>query len=97
MICDLFAGTGIIGDYFKENNIIIANDTQMYSYHLNNAKLSFKSTPKFEKFEEKYGIEIFKYLNEIKNIENEKYFIRDNYSPLGNRMYFTEKNAEKLI
>ena len=34
--CDLFAGTGIIGRYFKSKGFsIISNDIQYYSYVLN--------------------------------------------------------------
>ena len=34
--CDLFAGTGIVGSYFKRKGYkIIANDIQYYSYVLN--------------------------------------------------------------
>ncbi len=97
IICDLFAGTGTVGDSFKENNIIISNDSQNYAYHLNIAKLKFKDVPNFQEFQENYKIEIFKYLNSLKNIENEKFFIRDNYSLIGNRMYFTESNVLFII
>jgi adenine-specific DNA-methyltransferase len=36
VFCDLFAGTGIVGSYFKQKGYtIIANDIQYYSYVLN--------------------------------------------------------------
>ena len=36
VFCDLFAGTGIVGSYFKRKGYkIIANDIQYYSYVLN--------------------------------------------------------------
>ena len=36
IFCDLFAGTGIVGTYFKKKGFkIIANDIQYYSYVLN--------------------------------------------------------------
>ena len=58
--CDLFAGTGIVGSYFKRKGYkIIANDIQYYSYVLNRhyignhkelnfAKLT-KRNPQFKK------------------------------------------------
>ena len=36
---DLFAGTGCVGDYFKNRYKIISNDFLYYSYVMNNAKL----------------------------------------------------------
>ena len=36
IFCDLFAGTGIVGSYFKKKGFnIIANDIQYYSFVLN--------------------------------------------------------------
>ena len=36
VFCDLFAGTGIVGNYFKKKGYkIIANDIQYYSFVLN--------------------------------------------------------------
>ena len=108
--CDLFAGTGIVGRYFKSKNFsIIANDIQYYSYVLNkhyieNHKyLSFKNlndeikTLKEAPIKEKYLI-VCEYLN---NIDYREGFIYNNYSLGGTkdkeyqRIYFSDENALK--
>ena len=61
VFCDLFAGTGIVGSYFKKKGYkIIANDIQYYSYVLNrhyignHKELNFlnlvKEIPEFKKY-----------------------------------------------
>lgn len=108
--CDLFAGTGIVGRYFKSKNFsIIANDIQYYSYVLNkhyieNHKyLSFKNLDDEIKDLEKADIKekhliVCEYLN---NIPYAKGFIYNNYSLGGTknsdyqRIYFSDENAMK--
>ena len=110
IFCDLFAGTGIVGRYFKSKNFyIIANDIQYYSYVLNkhyieNHKyLSFYGLNeeiaelKETDIKEKYII-VCEYLN---NIDYKKGFIYNNYSLGGTkdkehkRIYFSDENAMK--
>ena len=93
---DLFAGTGAVGDYFKEKYCIISNDYMFFSKILNKAKLLNNTTPKFEIFVEKYRISPFEWLNMKKYVPQENYFIYKNYTPVGDRMYITEKNAVKI-
>lgn len=93
---DLFAGTGCVGDYFKGKYKIISNDFLYYSFVLNKAKLSFGTFPKFECFENKYKKNIFDWLNEKNYEPNETFFIYKNYTPKGERMFFTEKNGIKM-
>ena len=50
IFCDLFAGTGSVGDYFKDRYNIISNDYMYFSYIINSAKLLNKEYTKFEKF-----------------------------------------------
>ena len=63
---------------------------------MSKAKLLNKEEPKFEKFRIQYNIDIFTWLNNKIFTPNEKYFIYNNYSPKGNRMFFTEENALKI-
>ena len=108
--CDLFAGTGIVGKYFKSKNFsIISNDIQYYSYVLNkhyignNEYLKFNNLNNKIKDLEKIDIKekylaVCKYLD---NIDYEKGFIYNNYSLGGTknkeykRIYFTDENALK--
>jgi len=40
-ICDLFAWSGVIWDYFKNNYNIISNDIEYYSYIINEVNINF--------------------------------------------------------
>ena len=96
VFADLFAGTGAVCDYFKDKYTIIANDYMYFSKIITSAKLLNKATPSFDKFTKKYGCSPFAWLNAKKFEKQDNYFVLHNYSPAGNRMYFTESNAIKL-
>lgn len=94
--CDLFAGSGSVGDFFKSKFKIIANDS-LYSFSvINKAKLSNKTVPAFSKFIEKFGENPFDYFNAQTYTADSQYFITNNYSPLGERQYFSTENAVKI-
>lgn len=95
-LCDLFAGTGSVGDYFKDKFQIISNDFTYYSYVINKAKLNNSKIPEFNEFKKSYKQEIFYYLNNLKISPNSSCFTYNNYSPIGGRMFFTEINALKI-
>src|SRR3989339_261222 len=60
--CDLFAGTGIVGRYFKTKGYkIIANDIQYYSYVLNRHYIGNHKELSFSK--------LVKEIFELENIE----------------------------
>jgi len=85
--CDLFAGTGIVGRYFKKRGYkIIANDIQYYSYVLNRHYIGNHK----ELFFSKLLKEIPK-LKKIK-IENRRFFICDYLSKLKGKKSFIYKN-----
>ncbi len=107
---DLFAGTGIVGRYFKTKGFsVISNDIQYYSYVLNkhyieNHKYLFFRNLNDEienlketEIKEKYNI-VCRYLNSIDYKEG---FIYNNYSLGGTknkeykRIYFSDENACK--
>lgn len=96
IFCDLFAGSGSVGDYFKERFQIISNDYLHSLSIVNKAKLENKDIPSFKDFFKKYGVDPFTYFNNKIYISDSQFFITNNYSPKGNRQFFTEKNATKI-
>lgn len=96
IFADLFAGTGSVGDYFKGTHTIISNDFLYYSYVINQAKLMNNEIPRFTKFKTNYGEDLFDWMNKLEFEANEYYFVYNNYSPKGERMFFTEENAIKI-
>ncbi|MFN6202680.1 MAG: DNA adenine methylase [Acidobacteriota bacterium] len=105
--CDLFAGTGMVGRHFKSLGLrVIANDIQYYAYSLNKAYIELNHQPEFSNLRQALNDELksynsllsdpldelFQYLN---SVPGKKGFITHNYSPAGNRKYYTEYNAEK--
>jgi len=87
---DAFSGTGIVGNYFKDQYKIISNDILYSSYVMAQAKLN---TPdmKFKNLK----VNPFDYFNDVNN--QLKGFIYSNYSLGGSeRMYFSEENAARI-
>lgn len=93
---DLFAGTCSVGDYFKDSYKIIANDYMYFSKVISEAKLKNACIPRFKNFVDKYSMSPFEWLNNRIYYPQENYFIYKNYTPIGNRMFFTESNAIKI-
>jgi len=106
--CDLFAGTGIVGRYFKKGGYkIIANDIQYYSYVLNRhyignhkeltfSKLS-KEIPKLKKIKTRNRKDFV--CGYLSNLKGRKGFIYKNYCLGGTkdkkdqRQYFSDENG----
>ena len=85
--CDLFAGTGIVGRYFKKKGYkIIANDIQYYSYVLNRHYIGNHKELNFSN--------LTKEITDLKNIEaeNRKNFVCDYLSNLKGKKGFIYKN-----
>jgi adenine-specific DNA-methyltransferase len=85
--CDLFAGTGIVGSYFKRKGYkIIANDIQYYSYVLNRHYIGNHKELSF--------LKLAKEIPDLKNIEvkNRKKFVCDYLSNLKGLKGFIYKN-----
>ncbi len=91
-LCDLFAGTGAVGSFFKEKGMkIIANDSMFYSYVLNKHYIGNN--------DEILGDNsIFQELNNLELVNNG--FIFNNYCLGGTldneyqRMYFSDRNGK---
>ena len=93
---DLFAGTGCVGDFFKDRYKIISNDFLYYSYVFNTAKVKNNGVPKFKRFRDAYTCDIFGWLNGLEFQPDDSFFVYLNYTPTGGRMFFTEKNGIKI-
>ncbi|WP_286154438.1 Dam family site-specific DNA-(adenine-N6)-methyltransferase [Thomasclavelia cocleata] len=93
---DLFAGTGCVGDYFKDRYTIQSNDFLYFSYVMNQAKLKNSNVPSFKKFKKAYDKDIFTWLNSQEFEADSTYFVYNNYTPIGGRMFFTEENGLKI-
>jgi len=106
--CDLFAGTGIVGRYFKTKGYkIIANDIQYYSYVLNRHYIGNHKELNFAKLTKEIldlkSIDVKKrknfvcnYLSDLKGVKG---FIYKNYCLGGTkdkeepRQYFSDENG----
>ena len=93
---DLFAGTGVVGDYFKNKYKIISNDFLYYAYVINKAKLENSGVPKFDNFVKSKKEDIFVWLNNLSFHPDDTYFVYNNYTPKGGRMFFSESNGIKI-
>lgn len=96
IFCDLFAGSGAVGDFFKDTFKIISNDILFCLSIINKAKLNNRDIPKFNLFKKQYGVDPFTYFNNKNYIADSQFFITNNYSPKGNRQFFSEENAIKI-
>ncbi|HES0142781.1 TPA: Dam family site-specific DNA-(adenine-N6)-methyltransferase [Streptococcus agalactiae] len=96
VFADLFSGTCSVGDYFKDKYKIIANDYMYFSKIIAEAKLLNATAPKFSSFINKYDEDPFIYLNNRSYRPGKNFYIYNNYTPVGNRMYLTESNAIKI-
>lgn len=96
VFCDIFAGTGSVGDFFKNKYDIISNDFLYSSSVINKGRILNKTIPEFERFQKKYKLTPFEYLNQQNYEYNNQYFIANNYSPKGDRQFFTTENSIKI-
>ncbi len=84
-LCDIFAGTGVVGSYFNEkNNEIITNDFLYHNFISLNAFLNQDS------FNQEKLLELINNFNNL-SVKKENYFSIN----FGGK-YFSEKNAKKI-
>ena len=111
VFCDLFAGTGIVGSYFKKKGYtVIANDIQYYSFVLNKQYIENHEHLEFHKLAnflpKMKNIEINERKNFVcdylSNLKGIKGFIFKNYCLDGTktqefqRQYFSDENGKKF-
>lgn len=83
---DLFAGTGVVGQHFNTLGLnITANDTEYYSFIINQAKLLCP-----------YNNTIKTIIEKLNNLTPKEGLLYQYYSPKANRLFFTEHNAKKI-
>lgn len=100
VFCDIFAGTGVVGKRFKMLGFdVLANDTQFYSYVINEHYLENNSVPSFSGLKLIGISDPFIYLNKLNNYHG---FIYNNYTLEGTlgskyeRCYYSSENAVKI-
>src|SRR5690625_305915 len=92
---DLFAGTNIVGDYFKKDYTIYSNDILYFSHAIAKATIENNESLTFEGLK-KIGINSpFEYLQYEEPLSLCDYYYR-NYTPKGDSMYFTEENGKRI-
>lgn len=83
---DLFAGTGVVGNHFKNRvKQVVANDQELYSYVVNKALLTTVYTNRIQC--------LVKEMNELPGIKG---LVFKYFSPHGGKMFFTIENAMKI-
>lgn len=111
VFADLFAGTGVVGDYYKRLGYkIISNDIQYYSYVLNRHRIGNSKNLEFKelstvipelKNETDYMDKQLKVLSTLNDLPGVEGFIFNNYCSGGTkgeeheRMYFSDYNGKK--
>lgn len=101
VFCDIFAGTGTVGSFFKNRFKIVANDYLFFSYAINAAFILNNEIPSYKVLKKKYGIDnVFDYLENAAvpdNVSN-NFFITKNYSDYesNKRLYLTIDNAKRI-
>ncbi len=100
VFCDLFAGTGVVGHYFKNRYRIIANDLLYFSFVICKALIGINQKPDFSKLLKFLKTDdLFSYLENSPLTEEycDKNFVAQNYSPnISGRKYFTPDNAFRI-
>lgn len=95
---DLFAGTNVVGQYFKSRFEVISNDLLEFSYAIAKGTIEVNEAPKFDLLKQAGITDPFKFL-QSRNLNKYKGgFVTQHYSPAGGkkRMYFTETNAKRI-
>jgi len=95
---DLFAGTNVVGQYFKTRFAITSNDLLTFSHAIARGTISLNKVPKFNELQN-IGIEDpFKYLQSTDLSDYPGDYVTQNYAPAGidGRMYFQVENAKRI-
>jgi adenine-specific DNA-methyltransferase len=103
---DFFSGTTSVGRFFKKIGYqVFSSDLLYFSFVLQKAYIENNQEPIFDKLLKNINInnqQLFKtplqiivdYLNNI--LDNKPGFIFNNYTPVSNRMYFSEENGLRI-
>lgn len=93
---DLFAGTNVVGSYFKDRYAIISNDLLYFSYV--NAKATIENNEKvtFSGLKKINISDPFEYFNDDRNIKPINHYYENAYTPTGDTMYLTIENGRRI-
>jgi adenine-specific DNA-methyltransferase len=93
VFCDMFAGTGAVGDFFQNSFKIISNDNLYFSYLLNRGKLTPPKQLKFPKLD----VDPFTFFNTYDASGFISGYCYNNFAPsISKRMYFSDDNSKKI-
>ena len=99
--CDLFAGTGVVGQLFKSTHKVISNDILYFSFVINAALIGLSGQPQFTRLRKELGSDPVEFLNGLKvdlNKATDADLAVREFSPAGHacRAYFTAANAYRI-
>lgn len=92
---DLFSGTNIVSQYFKQYYTIYSNDILYFNYIKSKATIENNNKLLFLKLK-KIGISNPIDFLQYQTPTTKDCYYRNSYSPAGNAMYLTESNAHKI-
>jgi adenine-specific DNA-methyltransferase len=98
VFCDLFAGTGVVGNSFKHSCRLICNDILYFAFVINYALNKLTATPRFTRAHSVLKCDPLNYLNRLQMLPTEPTdidFVCREYSPSGprGRKYLSVSNA----
>lgn len=67
-----------------------------YASIIARAKLLNSGIPRFKRFLKKYSVSPYEWLNDRSYEPSTEYFVYNHYTPVAERMYFTEENAVRI-
>ena len=92
ILFDAFSGTGVVGDYFKNDMKIISNDNLYFCYILSRAK-TIKHSLTFKKLK----LDPFEYFNSVNTDQYTSGYVYNNFAPsMAGRQYFSDENAKMI-
>lgn len=97
---DLFAGTNVVGDYFKDKYTVYTNDLLYFSYVNARATIENNEPLVFEKLKN-LGIDspldfLQNNADNFAKSSNIVGYYEENYTPTGDSMYFTKENGKRI-
>jgi len=97
-LCDMFAGTGVVGRSFKTSHALMSNDILYFAYVLNMAHNGLQRAPTFAAVLDELGQDPIAHLNSLGDATREptsEDFFAQEYSPAGERrrQYLSTANA----
>ena len=92
---DLFSGTNIVSQYFKQYYTVYSNDILYFNYIKSKAIIENNNKLLFLKLK-KIGINNPIDFLQYQTPTTKDCYYRNSYSPAGNAMYLTESNAHKI-